>query len=74
MRGVLKEFPTELLHEGQVLLVICKIGHYKTCVEYENDFKPVSLVPLKYLLPMDGVAGTLFLTPQEILQYKLLKD
>ena len=43
-------------------------------MEYENDFKPGSLVSLKCLLPMDGVAGTLFLTPQEILQYGLLKD
>ena len=74
MRGVLKELPTELLHEGQVLPVICKTGCSKTCVEYKNDFKPGSLVPLKCLLPIDGVAGTLFVAPQEILQYELLKD
>ena len=63
-----------MLHEGQVLPVICKIGYSKTCVELKKDLKPGSLVPLKYSLPMDGVTGTLFINPQEILQYGLLKD
>ena len=74
VRGALKELPTELLHEGQVLPIICDTGCSKTCVGFKNDFKPGSLVPLEYPLPMDGVAGTLFATHKGILQYELLND
>ena len=74
MRGVFKELPTELLHEGQVLPVKNKTGCSKARVGYIIDYKPGSLVPLTCSLPMDRVAGTLFIKPQEILQYELLKD
>ena len=54
--------------------MICDTGCSKTCVGFKNDFKPGSLVPLDYPLPMDGVAGTLFATHKGILQYELLND
>ena len=70
----LAQLLTELIHEGHVILVITDTGCSQTCWGYKKDFVPGSLTKLDELIPMDGVAGSLFATHTGLLKIELLND
>ena len=74
LRALLSKLPSELLHEGQVIPIICNTGCSRTSSGFVDDFQPGSLVPLETLIQMDGVAGTLHVTHIGRMQFECLND
>ena len=74
LRALLSKLPSELLHEGQVIPVICDTSCSRTSSGFVDDFQPGSLVPLETPIQMDGVAGTLHATHIGRMQFECLND